>query len=555
MKLKGSQIVVRTLIEQGCEVVFGYPGAAVIDIFDALYEYRDEIRFVLCADEQGAVHAADGFARATGKVGVCLSTSGPGATNLVTGIAAAHLDSVPLVIVCGNVSSANIATDAFQEIDITGITLPITKHNYFVADTTILAHTIRKAFHIASSGRPGPVLVDITKDTQERSVDWEPMPHVMPERQPVLATEEELDAAAAAINACKRPFIYFGGGAIASNAEDEIAYLADLIDSPMGCSLMGVSGIATDNPRFLGMAGMHGHIASTICLRESDVLIALGVRFNDRSTGERSRFKCGETIVHIDADTSELSKNTRDTFMLTGDLKLTLQRLLPKLERRTRTSWSEYVAGMRVREDQGIERKPGLNPRSAMLALNDHLDQDTYVVTDVGQHQMWAAQYLNFKRPRTFITNGGLGAMGFGLGAAIGCSMATGKRTVLVTGDGGFQMCATELATAVGEHLPLTILVMDNQVLGMVRQWQTLFYDRHYAGTSLNMRRCDYVALASAYGAHGKRVETIEELKAAFDEAFASDEVYLIDCAIDSDELVLPMMQPNGSLQDIMERV
>lgn len=555
MELSGAEIVIRTLMEQHVDTIYGYPGASVIDIFDALYDVQDRIRFVLCADEQGATHAAGGYARASGKPGVVIATSGPGATNLVTGIAAAQLDSVPLVVVTGNVSSQNIATDAFQEIDICGVTLPITKHNYFVSDAEGLGDIIREAFFIACSGRPGPVLVDITKDAQTAVCSWHEEPAKEPLRQRVLASDSELEEAARAINEAKRPYVYFGGGVICSGAEQEVIELADAIDAPLGCSLMGISAVPTSHPRFLGMEGMHGHVASTMAMRECDVLIALGVRFNDRATGERSRFKKGATIVRIDADASELSKNTDDTYMLTGDLKLTLERLLPLIERRARASWSEYVAGMRLKEEHAQDKRSGLTPRSAMSALSERLDGDTIVVTDVGQHQMWAAQYLSFERPRTFISNGGLGAMGFGIGAAIGAAQATDRRVVCIIGDGGFSMCMAELQTAVTEGVDLCVLLMDNRVLGMVRQWQSIFYDRRHIATSLADRSCDYILLARAFSCKGATAETLEELSDALDEALGSHGVFLIDCRIDSEELVLPMIAPQGSLADVIDRM
>jgi len=555
MKLTGAEIVVRTLIEQHCEIVYGYPGASVIDILDALYDYQDQVRFVLCADEQGATHAAGGYARATGKPGVVLATSGPGATNLVTGIATSYLDSVPMVVVTGNVPWQNIATDAFQEIDICGVTLPITKHNYFVSEVSEIGGAIREAFRIATSTRCGPVLVDITKDAQMAEAPWQPKDPVRPQLQEVLSTLDEFWAAAEAINEAKRPYVYFGGGVIAAGAEQEVMALADACDAPLGCSLMGISAVPTDHPRFLGMEGMHGHVASTMAMRECDVLIALGVRFNDRSTGERSQFKQDATIVRIDADPSELYKNTDDTHTLTGDLKLTLERLLPLVKQRARVSWREYVAGMRLKEEQSIDRRYGLTPRSAMLALSARLSPDTIVVTDVGQHQMWAAQYLSFSQPRSFITNGGLGTMGFSIGAAIGAAQATGKRVVCICGDGGFSMCSAEIQTAVTEGIDLCILIMNNHVLGMVRQWQSIFYEGRHIATSLEGRRCDFVQLARAYAADGVHVETLGALEDALDVAFNTSGTFLIDCEIDEEELVLPMISPGGSLSDVIDGI
>ena len=555
MLLQGSEIVVRTLIEQGVDLVYGFPGGMVVDIYDALWNHRKQIRHVLTSHEQGASHAADGYARATGKVGVCIATSGPGATNLVTGIATAYLDSVPMVIITGNVAQESIGTDAFQEIDITGITLPITKHNYFVSDVAKLAPSIREAFALARSGRPGPVLVDITKNAQEDQTDWQPMPPKEIESPQRRYRRKDLVAAAEAINASTRPYVYFGGGAISCAAQNHILLLADAIDAPIGCSLMGISGVPTDHPRFLGMEGMHGRLASTLAMLESDCLIALGVRFNDRSTGNRTSFKPGTVIVHIDADVSELDKNTEDTFALAGDITQALQELMPLIRRRARTNWSELVEGLRSQEEQSLDQRAGMTPRNVLRALDARKGEDQCVVADVGQHQMWAAQTLSFSRPRTFVTSGGLGTMGFGLGAAIGASMGTNRRTVLVIGDGGFYMCLNELATAVAQHVPVTVLIMNNSVLGMVRQWQRLFYGKRYAATSFDDRQTDFVGIARAFGAAGARVQTMEELEAALDEAFAMESPYVIDCKIDRDELVLPMMPPGGTLEDVIVEV
>ncbi|MDO4537421.1 MAG: biosynthetic-type acetolactate synthase large subunit [Coriobacteriales bacterium] len=555
MLLQGSEIVVRTLMEQGVDLMYGYPGGMVLDIYDALWNHRDDIHHVLVAHEQGATHAADGYARATGKVGVCIATSGPGSTNLVTGIATAFLDSVPMVVITGNVPQASIGTDAFQEIDITGITLPITKHNYFVSDPKMIAPAIREAFKLAMSGRRGPVLVDIAKNAQVEEAEWEQLAPVTCEPARAAADDETLAAAIEAINAANRPFVYFGGGAISCAAEEEICELADAIDAPIGCSLMGVSGVASNHPRFLGMEGMHGHLASTMAMRECDCLIALGCRFNDRATGNRFKFKPGATIVHIDIDVSELSKNTSDTFELQGDLKLTLQEMLPRINRKAHPMWSENVAVLRAQEEQGLDKREGFTPRNIMRALDARLTPDTPVVTDVGQHQMWAAQHLSFSRPRAFITSGGLGTMGFGMGAAIGAHMGTGKKAVLVIGDGGFGMCLNEMATAVAEGAQVVIMLMENGTLGMVRQMQTLFCDRHYSGTSLGARKTDFVALARAFGADGMRASTLEELEEAFDVAFAHDGVYLINCMVDQDELVLPMVPLGGSLDDVFDKV
>ena len=554
MNLSGADIIVRTLIEQGCEVVFGYPGGQVINVYDSLYKYRDELRHVLTAHEQGAAHAADGYARATGQVGVVIATSGPGATNLVTGIATAFLDSVPLVAITGNVMNSQIGTDSFQEIDITGITLPITKHNYFVGAVEDLADTIRDAFRLAMSGRPGPVLIDVPKDIQIATCDYELQPPVTPYEK-FAAKDLRIQEAADCINAAQRPFLYFGGGLISSGAQPELLEIADRIDAPMGCSLMGISGVATDHPRFLGMQGMHGRYACSTAMHRSDCIIALGVRFNDRVTGNRAKFATGTKIVHIDVDGSELSKTVPAAHGLRGDVKLTLQKLLPLLRPARHPEWQRAVSVFREEEDFQQDSRPGLTPRNTICTLNKYLGENTPVATDVGQHQMWAAQNLFFRRSRRFLSSSGLGTMGFGMGAAIGAQIATGERTVLVTGDGSFGMNLNELATAVTERVPLVILLLNNGVLGMVRQWQTLFFDKHYSNTVLADRKTDFVKLAEAFGAQGERVFSLEELDAALKRAFAAEGPYLIDCAIDQDEFVLPMLPPGGSMDDIIVKV
>ena len=554
LKLSGSDIIVRTLIEQGVDVVYGYPGGQVINIYDSLYKYRDELKHVLTAHEQGASHAADGYARATGKVGVCIATSGPGATNLVTGIATAYIDSIPLVAITGNVPNSIIGTDGFQEIDITGVTLPITKHNYFVGSIADLADTIREAFQIAASGRPGPVLIDVPKDVQTAMYEYEPQAPAQPDA-PWAAKDIRIQQAAATINSCKKPFIYFGGGMMASGAQAEVLELADRIDAPIGCSMMGVSGVPTDHPRFLGMQGMHGLYASSTAMHHADCIIALGGRFNDRVTGDRSKFAKDAKIVHIDIDGAELNKTVAATDGLRGDIKMTLQKLIPLLEKTTRTEWMAHVNQLREDEEAGLDQRPGVTPRNIMKTINKHLKPNTPVATDVGQHQMWAARYLNFKTPRRFISSGGLGTMGFGMGAAMGASMATGEKTVLVTGDGSFGMNLNELATAVAENVPLVIVVLNNSVLGMVRQWQTLFFNKHYSNTMLDQRKTDFVKLAEAFGAQASRATMLEELDAALTAGFAADGPYLIDCILDKDEFVLPMLPPGGSMDDIIVKI
>ena len=555
MLLKGSNIVVRTLVEQGVDLVFGFPGATVIDIYDSLLDHQAELRHVLVAHEQGAAHAADGYARATGKVGVCLATSGPGSTNLVTGIAASYMDSTPLVVITGNVATSQIGTDSFQEIDITGVTLPITKHNYFVEDVNELADVMRDAFRLAVSGRPGPVLVDIPKDVQQAMGTFEPAGRIVAS-EPRLVDVEQIEAAAACINACHRPLVYFGGGILAARAEHEILDLAARIDAPLACSLMGISAIPTDHPRFLGMEGMHGRYAATMAMKNADCIVALGCRFNDRSTGDRERFGAAVHIVHIDVDGSEINKTTSDDFGIVGDVRLAIQRLMPLLEQADHRGWHELLHKMRADEASQVDARLGMTPFNVLKVVDSHRERDAAVVTDVGQHQMWAAQHLTFDRPRSFVTNGGLGAMGFGLPASIGVALATRRRTLLVVGDGGLGMSVQELATAVSERVPLTILLMNNGVLGMVRQWQRLFYDRRYVGTTLSdHRHTDYVAVARAFGAKGMRATSIDDLRQALDEASACEGPYLIDCVIDKDELVLPMLAPAGGLDDIIVEV
>ena len=554
MKLSGSDILVRTLIEQGTDVVFGYPGGQVINIYDSLYKYQDELKHVLTAHEQGAAHAADGYARATGKVGVVIATSGPGATNLVTGIATAYLDSVPLVAITGNVPNSTIGTDGFQEIDITGVTLPITKHNYFVGAIEDLADTIREAFQLAKSGRPGPVLIDIPKDVQVAKYDYEPRSVVQPD-EAFAAKEIRIQQAADCINAAQRPFIYFGGGLITSEAQDELLQMAETIDAPIGCSLMGISGVPTDYPRFLGMQGMHGHYACSTAMHHADVIIALGCRFNDRVTGNRAKFAVGTKIVHIDIDGAELGKTVNPAHGLRGDVKKTLQKLLPLLSKTEHPQWRSEIDRLMEEEQAGLDSREGMTPRNVIGTLNRFLGENTPVATDVGQHQMWAAQYLNLKNPRCFLSSGGLGTMGFGMGAAMGAAMGTGERSVLITGDGSFGMNLNELATAVANQIPMVILLLNNGVLGMVRQWQTLFFDKHYSNTTLDARQTDFVKLAQAFGASASRALTLEELESALTEAFACNGPYLIDCAIDKDEFVLPMLPPGGSMDDIIVRI
>ena len=551
MILSGSDILVKTLIEQGCDTVFGYPGGQILNVYDSLYKYQNEINHILTAHEQGAAHAADGYARTTGKVGVVISTSGPGATNLVTGIATAYLDSIPMVAICGNVPTTQIGTDSFQEIDITGVTLPITKHNYFVSNVSDLANTIREAFKIAKSGRPGPVLIDVPKDVQIAKYEYE-VHQPLEMETPFAAKDIRIEEAAEIINSAKRPFIYFGGGVITADAKDEVLVLADKIDAPIGCSLMGLSVIPTDHPRFLGMQGMHGHYASSISMHNADVIISLGVRFNDRVTGNRTKFAKSAKIVHVDVDGSELNKTVNSVCSLRGDV--TLQKLLPILNEDKKEDWMAKVEGFRAEEESYLDNREGFTPRRVILTLNKYLGKNTAVCTDVGQHQMWSAQHLFFRKSRRFVSSGGLGTMGYGFGAAIGAAYGTGERSVLITGDGSFGMNLNELATAVRYNIPIVIIIMNNGVLGMVRQWQTLFYDKHYSNSVLE-RKTDFAAFAKSFGADGEKVATPEELDNALKKAFNTDGPYIIDCKIDKDEFVLPMLPPGGSMDDIITKL
>ncbi len=553
MKLKGGDILVEALLEQGVDTIFGYPGGQIIDVYDSLWTYRDKMKHVLTAHEQGAAHAADGYARSTGKVGVVFATSGPGATNLVTGIATAYLDSVPMLAITGNVPTRQIGTDSFQEIDITGITLPITKHNYFVSNVEDLADTIREAYQLAMSGRPGPVLVDIPKDVQQATCNFKAKPAV----EGTLVNEPDItlvNEAAKLIKHAKRPFIYFGGGMITSGAQKEMLELADKIDAPIGCSLMGISGLPDNTPRFLGFQGMHGHYASSLAMHHADLVISLGVRFNDRTTGNRAKFAPTADFIHIDVDPSELSKTVPCVCGIRGDLKGTLRRLNKAVEAKENLKWNAFIAQQKGIEKQNEDTRDGMTPKNVLKALDKVKTHDTPVCTDVGQHQMWAAQHLTFDHPRQFITSGGLGTMGFGLGAAIGCELGTNKHTVLVTGDGSFGMCLNELTTAVTNEIPVVILILNNGVLGMVRQWQTLFFDKHYSNTIID-RKTDFVALAKAFGADGEAVDNLSDLEKALKHAFKMKGPYVINATIDKDEMVLPMLPPGGSVDDIIVKL
>lgn len=540
MKLKGSQIIVKCIEEQGVDTVFGYPGGSILDVFDALYEEKDKVTQILTCHEQGASHAADGYARATGKTGVVIATSGPGATNLVTGIATAFMDSVPMVAITGNVGTGSLGRDSFQEVDITGVTMPVTKHNYMVKDVTRLAETLREAFFIAASGRPGPVLVDVPKDIQQAVTEYEP---ATPRQiKPYFHESEYVDRAVELINAAKRPVMYVGGGCVISGASEELVEVSEKMDIPVACSMMGLGCFPASHPNFMGMIGMHGKANVAEALEEADLIIAIGCRFDDRVAGDRKNFCKQAKIVHIDIDLAELGKNVKPDVAVMADAKLALRAMLPRLKKQTDGSWIKHRRE-RAEADLLLGSDGKLCPRRVIKAVEAAGDPDKVVVTDVGQHQMWVAQTYDFNAPRKLITSGGLGTMGYGMGAAIGACMGSGKQTVLFTGDGSFHMNFNEIVTAAKLGLDITVFIMDNHTLGMVRQWQTLFYHKHYSSTDINYPT-DFMKLADALGATGFKVDRNEDIEKTVAKAFATKGVKIVDCIIDKDEFVLPMIPP-----------
>lgn len=552
MELTGAEIVIECLKEQHVDTVFGYPGGAILNLYDELYKHKDEIRHVLTSHEQGASHAADGYARSTGKVGVCFATSGPGATNLVTGIATAYMDSVPIVAITCNVGVSLLGKDSFQEVDIAGITMPITKHNFIVKDVKDLAPTIRRAFHIARKGRPGPVLIDIPKDVTAKKTEYV-REEIAPEpRKTDTINDDSLAEAASIINEARRPYIFVGGGAVISGAEAEVRELAEKADAPVCDSLMGKGAFDGSSTRYTGMLGMHGTKVSNLGVSRCDVLIALGTRFSDRVLGNPKKFCEDAKIVQIDVDAAEINKNVIVTEEIIGDLKEVLKRLLPLINKADHSDWMDEI---RSYENKFPTLVPdGLNGPFAVKYAWERTNGDAVIVTEVGQHQMWAAQYYKYKRPRQLLTSGGLGTMGYGLGASIGASIGNpGKTVINFAGDGCFRMNMNELATAARNHLPIIEIIMNNHVLGMVRQWQDLFYGKRYSATTLD-DGVDYVKLAEAMGACGVRATTREEFKSAFDEALSrTDKPTVIDCIIGSDDKVWPMVAPGTPISDCFD--
>lgn len=552
MQLTGAEIIIECLKEQGVDTVFGYPGGAILNVYDALYKYRDEIHHVLTAHEQGAAHAADGYARATGKVGVCMATSGPGATNLVTGIATAYMDSVPVVAITANVGKPLLGKDSFQEVDIAGIVMPITKHSYIVKDITKLADTIRKAFYIAKSGRPGPVLVDVTKDVTGALYDYSPRRPATVNRETSEIHRENVEQAVNMICKAQKPFIFVGGGSVISGASEEIAELSHRIQAPVCDSLMGKGGFSGEDPYYTGMLGMHGTKTSNLGVSQCDLLIVLGARFSDRVTGNAKTFANKAKILQIDIDAAEINKNVLVDAYIEGDIKEVLRRLLEEIPEKKHPQWMEHIQEMKAKYPLNYDHTQLTGPY-IIEKLYELTDGDAIITTDVGQHQMWAAQYYKYKEPRTFLSSGGLGTMGFGLGAAIGAKMGRPEKTVVnIAGDGCFRMNMNEIATAVRCGKPLVQIVLNNHVLGMVRQWQTLFYDHRYSHTVLN-DAVDFVKISEGMGAKAIRVTKMEEVESALKEALSSDGPVVLDCWIDQDLSVFPMVPAGANIDDVFD--
>ena len=552
MKLTGAEIVIACLEEQGVDTVFGYPGGAILNIYDALYKHG-EIRHILTSHEQGASHAADGYARATGKVGVCFATSGPGATNLVTGIATAYMDSVPIVAITCNVGNSLLGKDSFQEVDITGITMPITKYNFIVKDVNNLAGVIRRAFKIARTGRPGPVLIDITKDATSDSAEYTKMEPEEIKPDVNLITEEDLETAVKLIRESEKPMIFVGGGAILSNASEELLEFAEKVNAPVCDTLMGKGAFSGEHPLYVGMLGMHGTKYANFGVCKCDLLITVGSRFSDRVSGDTSRFAMGAKVLQIDVDPAEINKNVMTSASVIGDVKEVLKRLNPMLEQQNHSRWIEYINDLKVRFPMKYDQDRLTGPY-VVEKIYRATKGDAIICTDVGQHQMWTAQYYKFSKPRTLLTSGGLGTMGYGLGAAIGAKLAKPEKTVInIAGDGCFRMNMNELATASRYNIPVIEVILNNHVLGMVRQWQTLFYDEHYSATTLN-DKVDFVKVAEALGCRGIRVTSKEELAPALKEAMECGGPVVLDCQIDSDDKVFPMVPAGAPIENAFDQ-
>lgn len=547
MEIKGSKIIMECLREQGVDTIFGYPGGQIMPLYDALYDYRDEINHVLTSHEQGATHAADGYARSTGKVGVAFATSGPGATNTVTGIATAFMDSIPMVVITGQVPLGLIGKDSFQEVDITGITIPVTKHNFFVSRVEDIADCVREAFTIAKSGRPGPVLVDVPKDLMVTMCEYEPKAPASVKQPPELYTEADIDSLADSINKAQRPLIYAGGGVITSDSSNKLVKLAEKADIPVVSTLMNLGAVPRDHKLSLGMVGMHGSKEANQAVYNADLLIAVGARFSDRVTGDVNQFAKNAKIYQIDIDNSEIDKNVTIDRSLVGDMNVILDEVVEKVEEAKHDEWLEKIDSFRKPSSAAPDDFVAEN---IFKVIHDVLGDDVIVATDVGQHQMWTAQYWPFKAPRHNITSGGLGTMGFGLGAAIGAQMGNpDARVIHITGDGSFRMNCNELATVAANELPIITILFKNNVLGMVRQWQKLFFDKRYSSTTLP-DVIDYVKLAEAFGLNGYRVSTLADLEDALKKAVASGRGNVITCDIDSNRDVFPIVPPGNAMHD-----
>jgi acetolactate synthase-1/2/3 large subunit len=551
MQLTGSQILIECLKEQGVDTVFGYPGGAILNVYDELYKHSDEIKHILTSHEQGASHAADGYARATGKVGVCFATSGPGATNLVTGIATAYMDSVPVVAITCNVGVPLLGKDSFQEIDIVGVTLPITKHNFIVKDVNKLADVIRDAFRIAKEGRPGPVLIDIPKDVTAKMADYEYKTPVVPEANKNIDSNEIAEAIDM-IKKARKPFVFVGGGSIISGASAEIAEFVEKVDAPVCDTLMGKGAFDGTSERYTGMLGMHGTKTSNFGVMECDLLIVLGARFSDRVTGDTSKFASNARILQIDIDPAEINKNIKVDMSIVGDIKVVLEAINERLDKENHKEWMNHIYEMKkeypLRYNKDILTGPYL-----MEKIFEVTDGNAIITTEVGQHQMWAAQYYKYKEPRTFLSSGGLGTMGYGLGASIGAKLGRKDKIVInIAGDGCFRMNMNELATATRYNIPIIEIIVNNHVLGMVRQWQTLYYGQRYSYTVLE-DQVDYVKVAEGLGAKAYRVETKEDFEAALKDAIAMNIPCVLDCHIEKDDKVFPMVSPGASLMETFD--